>query len=106
MREHYALAVGYAIDAMASYAARYVDERTVLIALGDHQPAPLITGDDASRAVPVHVIARDPAVLDPFLRWGFTPGVLPPTDGDVARMDAFRDWFVNAYSTPPIEGQP
>ncbi len=106
VREHYALAVGYAIDAMASYAARYVDERTVLIALGDHQPAPLITGDDASRTVPVHVIASDPAVLAPFLRWGFAPGVLPPTDGDVARMDAFRDWFVNAYSTTPMGGQP
>ena len=40
--------IGAAIDAMAAYAARYVDENTILIALGDHQPAPLITGDDAS----------------------------------------------------------
>ena len=99
VREHYALAVGYAIDAMASYAARYVDDRTVLIALGDHQPAPLITGDDATRAVPVHVIARSPDVLEPFLQWDFLPGVTPPaSEGNGRRMDTFRDWFVNAYS--------
>lgn len=107
VREHYALAVGYAIDAMASYAARFVDEQTVLIALGDHQPAPLITGDDATRSVPVHVIARDPDVLEPFLRWDFLPGVLPPEmEGDGRRMDTFRDWFVNAYSGSATEGQP
>ncbi len=98
VREHYALAVGYAIDAMASYAERYLNAQTVLIALGDHQAAPLITGQDASRAVPVHVIARDLEVLTPFLDWGFLPGVLPPSTEEVRQMDAFRNWFVNAYS--------
>ena len=107
VREHYALAVGYAIDAMASYARHYLDDQTVLIALGDHQPAPLITGQEASRAVPVHVIARDPEVLTPFLDWGFVAGVLPPRTQKVRQMDAFRDWFVNAYSAeqagdPPL----
>ncbi len=98
VREHYALAVGYAIDVMASYAERYLNEQTVLIVLGDHQAAPLITGQDASRAVPVHVVARDLDVLTPFLDWGFLPGVLPPSTEEVRQMDAFRDWFVNAYS--------
>ncbi|HSG46327.1 MAG TPA: hypothetical protein VLA43_00805, partial [Longimicrobiales bacterium] len=59
VREHYALAVGYALDVLASYAARYLDGSTLLIAMGDHQPAPLITGEDARRAVPVHVLATD-----------------------------------------------
>ena len=92
---------------MASYARHYLDDQTVLIALGDHQPAPLITGQEASRAVPVHVIARDPEVLTPFLDWGFVAGVLPPRAQKVRQMDAFRDWFVNAYSAeqagdPPL----
>lgn len=106
VRDHYALAVGYAIDVMASYAVRFVDDSTVLIALGDHQPAPLITGDEASRAVPVHVIARDPAVLAPFLRWGFVAGPEPPATDQVRRMDAFRDWFVRAYSRSATEERP
>jgi len=105
VREHYAMAIAYAIDVMASYAARYVDEGTVLIAMGDHQPAPLITGDDDARSVPVHVIVSDEALLAPYLSWGFLPGTEPDTTGDEPpRMDAFRDWFVRAFSAQVVEG--
>ena len=100
VREHYALSVGYAIDTMTSYAEHYVDDRTLLIVLGDHQAAPLIIGDDASRAVPVHVISRDPALVQPFLDWGFQSGALPDPDRPPRGMDAFRDWFVRAFSKP------
>ena len=100
VREHFALSVDYAVHAATAYAERYVDPRTLLIVMGDHQPAPLITGDDATRAVPVHAISGDPALIRPFLEWGFAPGARPgrarPADG----MDAFRDWFVRAFSTP------
>lgn len=100
VREHFALAVDYALDAMTGYAERYVDERTLLIVLGDHQPAPLITGENASRAVPVHVLSADPALVRPFLDWGFVPGALPDPDHPAHGMDAFRDWFLRAYSEP------
>ena len=100
VREHYALSVDYAINAMIGYAERYVDDRTLLIVLGDHQPAPMITGDNSSRAVLVHVISGDPALLQPFLDWGFKGGALPDPDHPAPRMDAFRDWFVRAFSEP------
>jgi hypothetical protein len=48
--------------------------------------------------VPVHVIARDPAILEPFLDWGFVPGGRPDRAAAAPRMDEFRDWFVRAYS--------
>ena len=100
VREHYALSVDYAINAMIGYAERYVDDRTLLIVLGDHQPAPLITGDTNSRAVPVHVIGGDPVLLQPFLDWGFRGGALPDPDHPAPGMDAFRDWFIRAFSEP------
>ncbi len=100
VRQHYALSVDYAINAMIGYAERYVDARTLLIVLGDHQPAPLITGDDASRAVPVHVISGDRTLVQPFLDLGFKAGALPDSARPVLRMDAFRDWFVRAFSEP------
>ena len=100
VREHYALSVDYAINAMIGYAERYVDDRTLLIVLGDHQAAPLITGDNASRAVPVHAISGDPLLLQPFLDWGFKGGALPDPDQPAPGMDAFRDWFVRAFSEP------
>ena len=105
VREHYALSVGYAIQTMASYAERYVDDRILLIVLGDHQAAPLIIGDDASRAVPVHVISRDPALVQPFLDWGFQSGALPDPDRPPPGMDAFRGWFLRAFSKPAAGGE-
>ena len=107
VREHYARSVAYAVDAMSSYARRYVDDNVLLIALGDHQPAPLITGDDAARAVPVHVISSDRSLLEPFEAWGFVVGARPPEGGAAQRMDAFRPWFLRAFSgdgTPPSLG--
>jgi hypothetical protein len=98
VREHYALSVEYAVHAMTSYAERYVDEGTLLIVLGDHQPAPLVTGEGASWEVPVHVISGDAAVLKPFLEWGFASGAWPGEGETTVGMDYFRDWFVRAYS--------
>lgn len=99
VRKHFALSLDYAINVIIGYAERYVDEQTLLIVLGDHQPAPLITGDNASRAVPVHIISGDPTLIEPFLRWGFATGGLPDTTRPILGMDAFRDWFVRAFST-------
>ena len=88
---------------LASYAANFVDARTLLILVGDHQPAPLITGEDASRDVPIHVISGDPDLLAPFLAWGFGPGMRPPAGAPPRRMDAFRDFFLAAFSASPVD---
>jgi hypothetical protein len=99
VREYYARSVEYAVHAMVAYAERYVDEHTLLIVLGDHQPAPLVTGVDAPWDVPVHVVSGDPALLEPFLDWGFVEGAWPPDyDGTALGVDYFRDWFIEAYS--------
>lgn len=98
VREHYALAVDYALGTMAAYAERYLDDRTLLVVLGDHQPAPLITGDEAGPEVPVHVIAANPGLLAPFEAWGFRAGAFPAPAQEPRRMDEFRDWFVRSFS--------
>jgi hypothetical protein len=98
VRRQYTLALDYVLGVLGSYALRFVDERTLLILVGDHQPAPLITGEGASRYVPMHVISGATELLEPFLDWGFAPGMLPPNGGEAKRMDAFRDWFFTAFS--------
>jgi len=100
VREQYTRAVDYVLGVLASYAANFVDRHTLMIMVGDHQPAPLITGEGAPRDVPIHVISGDPALLEPFEAWGFTPGMRPPVGGDPKRMDAFRDFFLEAFSEP------
>ncbi|HEX5077867.1 MAG TPA: hypothetical protein VFV80_01875 [Geminicoccaceae bacterium] len=97
VRHQYALAIDYVLDVLASYAAAFADERTLMILVGDHQPAPIITGEDADRDVPIHVIAGDPALLEPFRAWGLAAG-MRPTGPAVDRMDGFRTWFLTTFS--------
>ena len=98
VREHYAMSIDYALHAMIGYAERFVDDDALLIVLGDHQPAPLITGDGVPRTVPVHVISGSQEVLRPFMDWGFQAGAFPDPDVDPLGMDYFRPWFVGAFS--------
>lgn len=100
LRQAYAAALDRALAVLQSYAARHVDGRTLLILLGDHQPPGLVAGDTDSRAVPVHVLSGDPALLHPFLDWGFRAGMIPGLAAPRRPMAAFRDFLVNAFSPP------
>ena len=95
IRDHYAWSVDYSVSVTGRWAERVADEQTLLIVLGDHQPAPLITGEDASAAVPVHIISGDPALLAKFKQRGFVDGMLPPLarPQDAPRMSQLRHWL-------------
>ncbi len=100
VRTYYARSIAYALSAMTGFAQHYVDDHTLLIVLGDHQPAPLVTGDDAPRTVPVHVISGDPDLVRAFVQWGFEPGAYPDPHQRPLGQDDFRSWFVKAFSDP------
>lgn len=103
VQEAYAHSLHYALSAMVSWVETYLDDDVVLVVLGDHQPAPLITGDGAPRTVPVHVISTDPADLEGFMAAGFAPGVYAATDADAGptpRMSELRRWVLDAFSAP------
>ena len=72
--------VEYSLATIASYLERLPpDERALVIVLGDHQPQqPIASRWKDDRYVPIHVLARDPRLLERFARFGFTPGILPP----------------------------
>ncbi|OZT73865.1 alkaline phosphatase [Vreelandella boliviensis] len=95
IRDHYAWSVDYAVKVTGRWAERVVDNNTLMIVLGDHQAAPLITGDDASAAVPVHIISGDPELLAPFIKRGFVPGTLPTLEesSNAPRMSQLRHWL-------------
>lgn len=101
VRTQYRLAVEYSLRTVAAYLETYLDEDALVIVLGDHQPAPLITGEDASRDVPIHIISRDEQVLSAFDDWQWTQAADPSDAAPVWRMDEFRDRFLLAF-TPAI----
>lgn len=96
VRDHYAQAIAYALSVASGFAARYVEENTLMILLGDHQPAPLITGENASRDVIVHIISGDPTLVTPFLSGelpGFQLGTRPDLQTTGASMSQFRPFL-------------
>ncbi len=100
VRRAYFHAVTYSLRALVRFLTTYGDEDLVVVVLGDHQPATIVSGSDAGHDVPVALVARDPRVLERASGWGWGPGLRPRADAPVWRMDAFRDRFVATYSEP------
>jgi hypothetical protein len=97
VQQAYGTSIEYSLTALYSWVRRYGDDKTVLVVLGDHQPATIVSGNGASHDVPVSVVAHDPKVLRRIDGWGWPPGLHPSPTAPVWRMDSFRDRFVKAY---------
>lgn len=93
----YGRSVEYSLDAMLSFLRNVHDPNLVVIVLGDHQPAAIVSGAGAGHDVPVSIIARDPAVLHRIDGWQWQSGLLPGADAPTWRMDAFRDRFLATF---------
>jgi hypothetical protein len=100
VRAAYGRSVQYTLSTLVSFVRTYPDPNLVLVVLGDHQPSTTVSGDDANHDVPVSVVAHDPSVLARIAGWGWQDGLLPAPNAPVWPMDAFRDRFLAAYSTP------
>jgi hypothetical protein len=101
VRDRYGKAVQYTLSALISYIKNYGDDNLVMVVLGDHQPIPLVTGKNASRDVPITILAKDPAVLDKVKSWGWEDGLNPSPKAPVWRMDTFRDRFLTTFGSQP-----
>jgi hypothetical protein len=97
VRTDYRTSIEYSLDSLISYVETYGGDNLVLVFLGDHQPAPIVVGDGASRDVPITIVAHDRAVLDRVSGWGWQNGLKPGPQAPVWRMDAFRDRFLTTF---------
>jgi phosphatidylglycerophosphate synthase len=106
VRAAYGRSIEYSLNTLVSFVQRYGDDDLVLVVLGDHQPAPIVTGlgPGLSHDVPISVIAHDPAVLDQIAGWGWEDGLRPSPQAPVWPMDAFRDRFLNAFGSQAAAG--
>lgn len=97
VRREYRDSLVYTLGALISYVERFGDEDLVVVFVGDHQAAPLVTGEGVGADVPVTVVAADPAVLERISGWGWDVGLRPGPDAPVWPMDTFRDRFLAAF---------
>jgi hypothetical protein len=103
VREQYRLSLDYVLRTVGQFAARRTSRPTLLVVLGDHQPAPFVSGDETGRDAPIHVIGP-PDLLAHLDAWNWTPGLVPAPDAPAWPMSAFRDRFLAAFG--PAEPKP
>jgi len=97
VRRQYIETIDYTLETLVDYIARFGGD-AVFIVLGDHQPAALVTGPDASRAVPFHVVSRDVSLIEAFRSDGFAIGMTPDGQGPEPSMDSMRDRLMRHFS--------
>ena len=97
----YGQSIEYSLTALISWLQTVHDKNLVVVALGDHEPATIVSGSGASHEVPISVIAQDPNVMDRISAWGWQDGLLPSPQAPVWSMDTFRGRFLAAYGPHP-----
>ena len=98
VQQAYGESVEYTLSTMFSFLHTFDQPNLVLIVLGDHQPARIVSGPDADHDVPITIISKDPSVFDAIASWQWDAGVKPAGDAPVWPMDQFRNRFVEAFS--------
>jgi hypothetical protein len=93
LRTRYPQSLGYSLEATLQWAIRDLPERAILMVLGDHQPATLITGRRTSMDVPVHLISGDAEVLVQNGSIEFRPGFDPGRGDSQLGIEDLRDWL-------------
>jgi phosphatidylglycerophosphate synthase len=100
-RAAYGHSIEYSMGAIVSFVRRYGDDKSVVVLLGDHQPATTVSGQGASHDVPITVIAHDPKVTDQIAGWHWDSGLRPRPQAPVWPMASFRDRFLTAFGSTP-----
>jgi hypothetical protein len=99
VREEFAKSVAYSVGSLASWVSHYGQDNLVLVFLGDHQAASIVSGQNATHDVPITIVAHDPAVLDKMASWGWQDGMRPDPQAPVLPMESFRDKFLATFGS-------
>jgi phosphatidylglycerophosphate synthase len=99
VRQFYGQSIQYTMTALTSWVTELNDPNLVLILLGDHQPHSTVSGNAPNNEVPISIITRAPSVLKQISSWHWQNGLLPGPGAPLAPMDAFRNQFLNTFSS-------
>lgn len=100
-RVAYADAIVYDLEVLRRYIGEFVQDDSLLIILGDHQPHSDVSERNPSRAVPVHVLSRNRAFVDPFRARGYTPGMLADQVRPHRGLQSLMLDLLADFSSPP-----
>jgi hypothetical protein len=91
--------IAYDVEVLKRYIASFVRDESLIVILGDHQPVAEISGRTPFAGVPVHVLSRDPSLVEPFVERGFQSGMIPPNRTSYEPMSSFLLDLLRDFST-------
>jgi hypothetical protein len=97
----YTRSILYTLDVIRRYIDEFVDDDSLIIMIGDHQPTPKLTGNLRSRGVPIHVISRNEEVVNTFVeKRGYTFGMRPDVATPRPGIWTFPGDLLEDFSNP------
>jgi hypothetical protein len=97
VRVLYGQCVEYSLRTLTDFILAYPRD-ALFILLGDHQPAPIVSGEGASHDVPIHVVARNPALLARLDGWRWSAGMVPDAASPTWPMAAMRGRLIDTFT--------
>jgi hypothetical protein len=95
----YQASIRYTMDSIGRYLAERLKDDSLIIVLGDHQPPLTAVAASRDKTVPIHVLSRDPAMVEPFRAAGWAAGMTPAFRTPGTSMEDFLAAFVGSFST-------
>lgn len=89
VRDQYATSLEYTLKVVGEYAERHA-KGSLMIIMGDHQPAPIIAGWANTSNTPIHIISDDPELLARLPDEHFTDGMQPDESLEHMMMSGVR----------------
>ena len=102
-RQAFGTSMQYTLQVLTSWVTELNDPNLVLIMLGDEQPASPISPPGANHDVVISIVTHDPSVSGQMSPWHWQNGLLPDPGAPLEPMDAFRNQFLNTFSTAPAQ---
>jgi Sulfatase len=107
LAEGYSASIAYDLKVIENYLTQFIKDDSLVIFMGDHQPHAGVTGtQNMTWSVPAHVVSRRADFVEPFVKRGYTPGMVPEQPLPHAGMERFMEEILSDFSTEPLAVDP
>jgi hypothetical protein len=93
--------IQYSWTVVLEYLLRTLPDDALIVIYGDHQPRKPVADMEGSWDVPIHVLSRDPALVERFAAHGYTPGIVPGPNQPQGGSESFLLHLFKAFSASP-----
>jgi hypothetical protein len=98
--EGYTASIEYSLKTVVDYLVTFIDDGSLAVIIGDHQPRIPISERSSTFSVPVHVISRNEELVRRFSAFDFRPGLEPSQPTPHPGMDELQAMLLSAAGAP------